>query len=96
MIKAEVIENFTLKNFDELKNIVRKSAGKEGELKVGDTFECSEEMAKYLTGNNKLNKTVVKIIEVEPKKAIIEVDSMAKELFKEELPKKKKKKSSKK
>lgn len=68
MIKVEVIENFTLKKFGELKNLVRKSIGKEGELKVGDTFECSEEMAQYLTGDNALKKVVVKVIEIKEEK----------------------------
>lgn len=64
MIKVEVIEGFTLKNFKLLKNIVRKNADKFGELFVGDIFECDEEMAKYLTGGNSLKKVVVKVIEV--------------------------------
>lgn len=89
MIKVEVIENFTLKKYNELKNVVRKSVGKEGELKVGDTFECDEQMAKYLTGDNQLQKVVVKIIEIENKKEPeIVVDP--------EKPKKENKKSNKK
>lgn len=68
MVKCEVIEKFTLKEFDKLKNIERASnIGKYGELNPRDTFECDEEMAKYLTGDNALNKVVVKVIEVEPK-----------------------------
>lgn len=66
MIKCEVVENFTLENFKELKNIVRKNANVDGKLYVGDTFECSEEMAKYLDGGNVLKKKVIKIIEVKP------------------------------
>ena len=70
MIKVETIEEFTLKDFDKLKNIKRfnEEKNKEGCLFVGDTFECDENMAKYLTGNNKLNKIVVKVIEVIPEK----------------------------
>ena len=68
MIKVEVIENFNLKDFDALKNIKRASVGTEGKLYVGDTFECSKEMAEYLTGNNALKKAVVKVIEVVPEK----------------------------
>ena len=41
---------------------------------VGDTFECDEKMADYLTGGNKLNKVVVKVIEVIPKEKPIKVD----------------------
>ena len=71
MIKVEVInDDFTLERFNELKNIVRKSKEEKGKLFKGDTFECSEELWDYLSGNNPLNKKVVKIIEVEPKKEI--------------------------
>lgn len=66
MIKCEVLEQFSLKDFDKLKNIKRKALDVKGILYVGDTFECSKEMAEYLTGNNPLNKVVVKVIEVEP------------------------------
>lgn len=82
MIKVEVIKEFTLKRYEELKNIIRKNPTKNGEgyLYDGDTFECSEEMGKYLTGNNKKGETVIKILEVIPEKPIV----------KEEKPKKKK------
>ena len=88
MIKVEVVENFTLKDFNELKNIERKSAEKEGILYVGDTFECSNDMAKYLTGDNALKKAVVKVIEIEPQK----IKKEAVDKKKEEKPKKKKRK----
>jgi len=96
MIKVEVIEKFTLKRFGEIKNLVRKTEGKDGELRVGDTFECSEELANYLTGDNALNKTVVKVIEVEPEKEETKVEKEPEETV-EESPvsvksKKKKKK----
>ena len=68
MVKCEVIEKFTLAKFDELENVQRKSVGEKGLLNVGDTFECSEEMAKYLTGDNAAGKVVVKVIEVIPSK----------------------------
>ena len=66
MVKVEVIERFTLGEFGKLKNIVRKSVDKPGELFVGDVFECDANMAKYLTGGNALKRTVVKVIEVIP------------------------------
>lgn len=73
MIKVEVInDDFTLERFDELKNIQRKSREEKGKLFIGDTFECTKEMVDYLTGNNPLNKVVVKVIEVEPEKTIEE------------------------
>lgn len=68
MVKVEVIEDFTLQKFDELKNIIRKKLDAKGSLFIGDIFICTEEMADYLTGNNDLNKKVVKIIEVIPEK----------------------------
>ena len=69
MIKCEVIKEFTLERFDELKNIERKTFDTKGKLYVGDIFECTEEMAKYLMGSNKDKQVVVKVIEVEPIKA---------------------------
>lgn len=83
MIKVEVIEQFSLKDFDKLVNLKRGTTkDKYGELYVTDTFECTEEMAKYLTGDNALRKIVVKVIEVVPEKEMENVE--------EEKPKKKK------
>ena len=96
MIKVEVTEGFTLKDYDKLKNVERKSIDRKGELFVGDTFECDEEMAIYLSGENKYQKPYVKIIEVLPmgKKIVPHETSHAVEveihLPKEEKPKKKK------
>jgi hypothetical protein len=81
MIKVEVIKDFTLKEFDKLTNIERKTQkDKAGELYIGDRFECDKNMASYLTGENEAGAIVVKIIEVEPVKVV-----------KVEEPKKKKK-----
>lgn len=66
MVKVEAIEDFTLQAFDELKNIVRKNKNSRGHLYKEDVFECTEEMAKYLTGDNEKNKVVVKVLEVIP------------------------------
>lgn len=66
MIKCKVIENFTLEKFNQLENVKKVETRKGNEFGVGDTFECTEKMADYLTGNNALNKIVVKVIEVEP------------------------------
>ena len=67
MIRVEVVEKFTLKAFDQLKNIQRKTIDVKGTLFVGDTFECDEDMVKYLTGDNDAKKVVVKVIEIKPK-----------------------------
>ena len=68
MVKVEVTEDFTLEKFNELKNIIRKTKEQEGKLFIGDIFECDEKMADYLTGNNSINRAVVKVIEVIPEK----------------------------
>lgn len=69
MIRVEVVnEDFTLEKFDELKNIVRKNKDQKGKLFIGDTFECDDQMAEYLGGNNYLKKSFIKVIEILPKK----------------------------
>lgn len=89
MIKCEVIEQFTLKDFEKLSNIKRKSIEVKGTLFVGDTFECDEEMVEYLTGKNEEGKTVIKVIEIEPYEAkIVDVDKVEVKVI--EKPKKKK------
>lgn len=82
MIKCEVIENFTLEKFNQLENVKKVEIRKGNEFCIGDTFDCTEKMADYLTGNNALNKTVVKVIEVEPEQV--------EEVKTEQKPKKKK------
>ena len=65
MIKCEVIQEFTLGKFDELKNLQRKtSKNTHGYLYVGDVFECTKELADYLLGENKLQKAFVKVLEI--------------------------------
>lgn len=69
MFKVEVIKDFTLERYDELRNIVKKSGIEEkGMLRVGDTFECEKELCDYLTGKNAKELVVVKVIEVIPAK----------------------------
>lgn len=74
MIKCEVIEEFTLEKFNELKNLVRANAEKNQDKKLylKDTFECDKEMVDYLTGNNSYKKPYVKVIEVIPEEILIE------------------------
>ena len=79
MIRVEVIEEFTYGNYDKIKDtIIRKGRAKDGWLYVGDVFECDEPTLKYLTGDNRLHKVVVKVIEVvkkeEPKAVITKVE----------------------
>ena len=94
MVKCEVIEKFNLKDFAKLKNIKRVAKNVEGKLFVGDTFECDEAMADYLTGNNVLKKDVVKVIEVAKKETTKEA-KIIEEVIKEEKPKKSNKKKTK-
>lgn len=95
MIKVEVIENFTLERFDELKNIERVRQDTNNKLNVGDKFECTKELADYLLGDNPIKRPVVKVIEVIPAKELPKEEP--KEEIKVEKPKKKptKKKSTK-
>lgn len=83
MVRVEVIEEFTLGQFKLLKNIERNNPNKkeEGRLYVRDKFECDENMAKYLTGDNKYNTPYVKIIEIIPEQV-----SEEKPIEVEELP----------
>ena len=68
MIKVKAIEEFTLGKFKELKNIKRadETKNEDGQLHIGDVFECDTEMTDYLLGNNDKNKVVIEIIEVIP------------------------------
>lgn len=73
MFKVEVVEEFTLGKFNELKNIERVGADTPGALHVGDKFECTQDMCDYLTGRNDKGKCVVKVIEVIPPKKPLEI-----------------------
>ena len=66
MIKVEVIEKFTLKDYEKLKNVKKMVTRKENEFGIGDTFECNDEMLKYLTGGNSKKKVVVQVLEIIP------------------------------
>lgn len=81
MIKVEVIEKFHLNQFNELKNIERAGMNEEGVLFVGDVFECTENMAKYLLNETKnpANRTFIKVIEVIPEEVKAEVKEEKKE-----------------
>ena len=82
MIKAEVLKEFTLGRFNELKNIKRANASnnEKGRLYKDDMFECEEGLAKYLTGDNAYKDVFIKVIEIVP-----EVKEEPKEELKEEV-----------
>lgn len=67
MIRVQVIEDFTLNDYDKIKDTIKRAKfDKYGSLYVGDIFECDKEMYDYLTKNNHLNKKFVKVIEWKP------------------------------
>ena len=69
MIKVEAIKDFTLARFGEIKDtLVRNKVAVEGKIFKGDTFECTQELAEYLSGKNSIGQTVIKVIEVIPEK----------------------------
>ena len=73
MIKVEVIGEFTLGDFDKIKNsLVRKSKAENGKLFKGDTFECDEPMVRYLSGENAYHKAYVRVIEILPEEKPVE------------------------
>lgn len=91
MIKVEAIEDFSLREFEKVVDLERKGKEKTGFIFKGDVFKCDADLCEYLCGKNALNKAVVQVIEVIPKK------EEAKEEVKEVKPvTPKKKKSSKK
>ena len=90
MIKLEALQDFTLKRFDELQNLVRGAKDEHGKLFTGDRFECEEELADYLLGNNSLNLCVVKVIEHKPVKEATFVDKEEKKKSKKVAKSKKK------
>ena len=95
MVKLEVIKDFTLKDFAKVSNVKRaKGSGTQGYFQLGDTFECDDEMAKYLMGGNAIKEVVAKVIEVIPEAIITEPITEVKEEPKKEVkkPNKKKKK----
>lgn len=68
MIRAKVIKEFTLKDYDSLINVIRVNRNERGRLFVGDEFRCNEDMAKYLSGDNPIKEKVIEILEVIPEK----------------------------
>lgn len=66
MIKVKALQEFTYGNFNKIKNLERNDINKKenGRLYEKDTFECTKEMAEYLTGG--CGYVLVKVIEVIP------------------------------
>lgn len=93
MIKLQAEKEFNLGKFNELKNLVRADIDKneEGKLYKDDTFECTEEMARYLTGENDLKIAVVKVIEIIPEEKPVKKTTAKKTTTKKTTTKKAKK-----
>lgn len=91
MVKLEALEDFTLGRFDELENITRANEGKneKGWVYLGDVFECKEDLYNYLTGDNKYERTFVRVIEVIPEKKEEPKEEPVKVEEKIQIPKKK-------
>ncbi len=70
MLKVIVTEEFTLRRFNELKNIERANPNQKeyGHLYVNDKFECNEEMYEFLTIKNNEKRAFIKKIEIIPEK----------------------------
>jgi len=69
MIKVKALEGFTLRRFNEIKNLIRANQDdKDGHISKDDTFECPEDLAKYLTNEtqNPANRALVEVIEIIP------------------------------
>ena len=73
MIKLQAIEDFSLQRFDEILEIERYNKDEKGMIYKNDIFKCNKDLAEYLSGNNPLNRTVVKILEIEPNKEKISI-----------------------
>ena len=70
MVKVEVLTEFTLEKFNELQELKRFDNNKnlDKSLYPGDTFICTGEMGRYLTGENPRKLVVAKVLEVIPEK----------------------------
>ena len=89
MVKVIALREFTYGNFNKITNLVRNDKEKKehGRLYERDTFECTEDMAKYLTGG--CGYDLVKILEVIPDEVVEEPKEVIEEpKVEEEKPKK--------
>lgn len=72
MILLEATEDFTLKDFNKISQLKRKTELTEDEpeniIHSGDKFVADKNMSKYLLGNNDSKIIVAKVLEVLPEK----------------------------
>ena len=71
MVELVITQYITLKDYKKLISVdkFRKSMN-ENEFNTGDKVKCDIKMAKYLLGDNPLNKPVAKILEIIPDKKV--------------------------
>ena len=86
MIKVKAIREFTYGKFDKITNLERydKTKNEDGRLYEKDTFDCTQDMATYLTGG--CGYELVKVIEVLPEEPATE--QVSDQVKKEAKPKK--------
>ena len=88
MVKVIALREFTYGNFNKITNLVRndKEKNENGKLYGKDTFECTEEMAKYLTGG--CGYVLVKVLELIPEEIpIVKTVEENKKVIENEEPK---------
>lgn len=69
VVKLQAIESFTLERKGEIKNLIRNGQHYESDffdknINKDDIFECREDIANYLLGDNGYKKAFVKILEL--------------------------------
>lgn len=64
MIKVQAIKDFTLSRYNEIENLKPRTIRKEGKIYTNDIFECSIDLAQYLSGKNDKGIVAVKILEI--------------------------------
>ncbi len=71
MVELAITQYITLKDYKKLISVDKFRKGmNENEFNTGDKVKCDIKMAKYLLGDNPLNKPVAKILEIIPDKKV--------------------------
>lgn len=66
VFKLQATESFTLERKGEIKNLIRNGRPYDGcfdkNINKDDIFECREDLARYLSGDNAYKKSFVKLL----------------------------------